>query len=145
MKFYALVSEARTHEVDLPDANAEQLSEVEVDGKRVELVVVAQLSDELVLRVDGRRYSFRFQENDSGCDKSGMTNQDEIRAIIQGHATRGDIYSHDEGAEFDKAEAIIQLESLGKLALPAVPALEQLLDEHSTVTSFSYCISNLVT
>ena len=50
-----------------------------------------------------------------------MTNQEEIRAIIQRHATRGDIYNHEEGEEFDKAETTLRaLQEYGDELLPAL-------------------------
>ncbi|MDA1252772.1 MAG: HEAT repeat domain-containing protein [Planctomycetota bacterium] len=56
-----------------------------------------------------------------------MTNQEEIRAIIQGHATRDDIYNHDQGEEFDKAE--ITLRALQKYGDELLPALLDALSE----------------
>jgi hypothetical protein len=50
-----------------------------------------------------------------------MTNQEEIRAIIQRHATRGDIYNKDEGEEFDKVE--IALRALQKYGDELIPTL----------------------
>jgi len=56
-----------------------------------------------------------------------MPNQDEIRAIIQGHATRGDIYNKDEEEEFDKAE--ITLRALQKYGDDLIPALVDALSD----------------
>jgi len=50
-----------------------------------------------------------------------MTNQEEIRAIIEGHATKGDIYNRDEEEEFDKAE--IALRALQKYGDDLIPTL----------------------
>ncbi|MEO2019945.1 MAG: HEAT repeat domain-containing protein [Fuerstiella sp.] len=50
-----------------------------------------------------------------------MTNQQEIRAIIQRHATRGDIYNRDEGEEFDKAE--LALRALQQYSDDLIPML----------------------
>ena len=50
-----------------------------------------------------------------------MTSQEEIRAIIQGHATRGDIHNHDEGEEFGKVE--ITLRALQKYGNELLPTL----------------------
>lgn len=50
-----------------------------------------------------------------------MTNQEEIRAIIQGHATRGDIHNWDEGEEFAKVE--ITLRALQKYGNDLLPTL----------------------
>jgi len=38
-----------------------------------------------------------------------MTDQEKISAIVQGHATRGDIYNPDEGEEFGKAEIALHV------------------------------------
>jgi HEAT repeat protein len=59
--------------------------------------------------------------------ESSMTNQKEIRAIIQGHATRGDIHDRDEGEEFDKAE--ITLRALQKYGDDLIPTLIESLSD----------------
>lgn len=56
-----------------------------------------------------------------------MTNQEEIRAIIQDHATRGDIHNKDEGEEFDKAE--IALRALQKYGDELIPTLVDALSD----------------
>ena len=50
-----------------------------------------------------------------------MTNQEKIRAIIEGHATKGDIHNHDEGEEFSKAElALRALQEYGDDLIPTL-------------------------
>ena len=56
-----------------------------------------------------------------------MTNQEEIRAIIQRHATRGDIYNHEEGEEFDKAETTLR--ALQKYGDDLIPTLVDALSD----------------
>ena len=56
-----------------------------------------------------------------------MTNQEEIRAIIQGHANRDDIFNHDEGEEFDKAE--LALRALQKYGDDLIPTLVDALSD----------------
>lgn len=56
-----------------------------------------------------------------------MTDQEEIRSIIQGHAIRGDIYNHEEGQEFSKAElALRALQKYGNELLPTL--IDSLID-----------------
>jgi len=50
-----------------------------------------------------------------------MTIQEKIRAIIQGHAARGDIYNKDEDKEFDNAE--IALRALQRYGNDLIPTL----------------------
>lgn len=50
-----------------------------------------------------------------------MTNQDEIRKIIEGHATKGDIYNKDEADEFDKVTITLRaLQTYGNDLLPTL-------------------------
>ena len=70
-----------------------------------------------------------------------MTNQEEIRAIIQGHATRGDIYNKDEGEEFDKVE--IALRALKRYGDELIPTLvESLSDPDGAVREVAWIGSN---
>jgi HEAT repeat protein len=56
-----------------------------------------------------------------------MTNQEKIRAIIHGHATRGDIYNKNEEEEFDKVE--IALRGLQKYGNDLIPTLVDALSD----------------